>query len=270
MKTLPLIIEPKELKELLGNDQLIIVDLCKPETYVQAHIPGAIYLDYKQIIAANPPVMGLLPDIENLSTLASFIGLHNEKYVVSYDDEGGGKAARFLWTLNAMGFSRCSLLNGGIHAWANEHHPLEQTINKATTSQFNITLSPDPIGDKEFILQNLSNDNVMLLDSRSVAEYQGQKKFAAKAGHIPGAVNIDWLEFIDQNNNARLKSEPDIRAMLSKQGLSSDKTIVTYCQTHHRSALTYWVLKALGFSKIKGYPGSWSDWGNASDTPVEL
>ena len=270
MNPLPPIIEPNELEKLLGNDQLIIVDLCKPETYVQAHIPGAIYLDYKQIIGANPPVMGLLPDVENLTMLASIIGLSNDKYLVSYDDEGGGKAARLLWTLNAMDFSRCSLLNGGIHAWANEHHPLEQTVNKAPAAQFEVSISPEPIGDKNFILENLQNETVALFDSRSTAEYTGIKKFAAKAGHIPGAVNIDWLEFIDQNNNARLKPESEIRATLDKSGLTSDKTVVTYCQTHHRSALTYWVLKALGYPNVKGYPGSWSDWGNSSDTPVEL
>jgi len=268
MNTLPLLIEPKHLEERLHDESLIIVDLCKPDNYIQAHIPGALYLDYKQIIAVKPPVMGLLPSVEGLENLTAQIGLTDDKAVVVYDDEGGGKAARFLWTLHAIGFHNCSLLNGGIHAWANENHTLEKSVVQATPSQYKVTINSDPIADKSYILQNLETESVALLDARSEQEYRGLKKFAEKAGHIPGAINIDWMLFIDQNNNARLKPEAELRKILEQQGLTQDKTIVTYCQSHHRSALSYWVLKLLGYTDAKGYPGSWSDWGNSPETPV--
>ena len=268
MNTLPLVIEPKQLEELLDDESLIIVDLCKPETYVQAHIPGAIYLDYKQIIAVNPPTMGLLPSEEILENITSLMGLTDDKFVVAYDDEGGGKAARLLWTLHSIGFQNCALLNGGIHAWANEKHPLDKEVSQAPHSQYKVTITPEPLADKAYILENLENDSVALLDARSELEYNGQKKFAERAGHIPGAINIDWMLFIDQNNHARLKPEAELRSMLVERGLTPDKTVVTYCQTHHRSALSYWVLKYLGYNNAKGYPGSWSDWGNSPDTPI--
>jgi len=268
MNPLPLVLEPKQLEERLHDESLIIIDLCKPDNYAQAHIPGALYIDYKQIIAANPPVMGLLPSEESLRNLTSQIGLTNDKTVVAYDDEGGGKAARFLWTLHAMGFHNCALLNGGIHAWANENHPLEKDVREATPSQYQVSINPEPIADQAYILQNLESDSVALIDARSAPEYQGLKKFAARAGHIPGAINLDWISFIDQNNNARLKPEAELRSLLEDLGLTPDKTIVTYCQSHHRSALSYWVLKYLGYAHAKGYPGSWSDWGNSPDTPI--
>ena len=270
MNTLPLVIEPKQLEELLNDESLIIVDLCKPETYVQAHIPGAIYLDYKQLVAVKPPTMGLLPSEEMLENITSLMGLTDDKTVVAYDDEGGGKAARLLWTLHAIGFQNCALLNGGIHAWANEKHPLEKEVSQAQPSQYKLTISPEPVADKSYILQNLETDSVALLDARSELEYNGQKKFAERAGHIPGASNIDWMLFIDKNNHARLKPDAELRSLLEERGLTPDKTIVTYCQTHHRSALSYWVLKYLGYNKAKGYPGSWSDWGNSPDTPITL
>ena len=81
---------------------------------------------------------------------------------------------------------------------------------------------------------------------------------------------MDWVLLIDQNNHLKLVAEDDIHAMLTERGVSKDKEIIVYCQTHHRSALTYVALKSLGYNNVKGYPGSWSEWGNLTDTPVEL
>ena len=99
MTDLPLLIEPKTLKESLGSDNLLVVDLGKADTYRKLHIPGAVFLDYPTIVAVNKPVMGLLPDESTLERVFSAIGIDSNTHVVAYDDEGGGKAARLLWTL---------------------------------------------------------------------------------------------------------------------------------------------------------------------------
>lgn len=268
---LPLIIEPQQLTEHLNDDRLIIVDLCKREQYAQAHIPGAVHLDYRQIVAAKPPVMGLLPELAQLQEIASNIGLSEEKTVVAYDEEGGGKACRLLWTLDAMGHQNLSLLNGGIIAWVAEKCPLESTVNVANSEiNYPIKLQESAIARKNYILEQLQNDSVAILDTRSSYEYNGEKKFSQKAGHIPGAVNIDWILFMDRENHFKLQSTSKIETMLTDQGISPDKEVIVYCQTHHRSALTYIVLKALGYERVRGYPGSWSEWGNLPDTPAEL
>ncbi|MCK5639171.1 MAG: sulfurtransferase, partial [Gammaproteobacteria bacterium] len=80
----------------------------------------------------------------------------------------------------------------------------------------------------------------------------------------------EWTQAMDQQRNLRLRSDVELRSMLEQRGITSDKTVVVYCQTHHRSAHTFIALKAIGYEKIKGYPGSWSDWGNQEDTPIEL
>jgi thiosulfate/3-mercaptopyruvate sulfurtransferase len=273
----PLLLEPDTLESLLDSpdtgSRIVIIDLCKPTTYAQAHIPGAIHLDYPQIVAVNNPVMGLLPDKETLSQLFSRIGLTKSSHVVAYDDEGGGRAARLIWTLDAIGHNHASILNGGLHAWIKEGHPCVNTEKRHEASHYDISTNEipenNPVADRKFILSNLNNENVLLLDSRSPEEYRGEKKFAAKAGRIPGAINLDWFLVIDKDKNMRLKSESELKALLKERGISEDKTIVTYCQTHHRSALTYFVLKLLGYEHIKGYHGSWSDWGNQENTPVE-
>lgn len=270
---LSLIVEPDQLQPLLGSAGLLVVDLCKTETYAQTHIPGAIHLDYTQIIAANKPVMGLLPDADTLSRLFSDIGLTPDTHVVAYDDEGGGRAARLLWTLDAVGHTQTSLLNGGLHAWLNEGHPHEKLPVQAAPSNYRVEIddasAASPIATQAFILEHLDDDNVVLLDSRSPEEYRGEKKFAERAGRIPGAVNMDWFLVMDKTNNMRLKPETELRTLLEERNIKPDHTVVTYCQTHHRSALTYFVLKSLGFTHIKGYPGSWSEWGNSEDAPIE-
>jgi len=266
---IPLLIESEQLEAQLDNTDLLIVDLGKPETYAKAHVPGAVHLDYLQIVAMQKPRMGLLPDADTLSRIFSSIGLTADKHVITYDDEGGGRAARLLWTLDAIGHNKASLLNGGIGAWYNEGHATDNTPVQAMPSEYSATIVDSPIADQNFIREHLNDDSVMLLDSRSPEEFSGLKKFAERGGHIPGAVNLDWFNVMDKTRNMRLKPETELRALMEANGFTKDKTIVTYCQSHHRSALTYFVLKVLGYSNIKGYPGSWSDWGNSEDAPVE-
>ncbi|MDH5326237.1 MAG: sulfurtransferase [Gammaproteobacteria bacterium] len=266
---IPLLLETDQLEQNLDNDDVIIVDLCKNEQYQAAHIPGAIHIEYPQVISARPPVMGLLPEATQLNALAASIGLQQNKQVVAYDDEGGGKAARLLWTLHAMGHSHTSLLNGGLHAWSAENRPMENKNNTAAAGSFDLDLSTHVVADREFILNNLNSDAVKLLDARSAQEFSGEKKFAERGGHIPGAVNIDWLLLMDQANNLRLKTDVDLHSLLQHYNIHSEHEVVVYCQTHHRSALSYIALKHLGFNHVRGYPGSWSDWGNSADTPVE-
>jgi len=265
---LPLILEPDELEPLLGIPGLLVVDLSKSSTYLQYHIPGAVHLEYGDIVASRHPVEGLLPEPAQLERLFSALGIGPQTHVVAYDDEGGGRAGRLLWTLEVLGHRRCSLLNGGLIAWANERHPLVPEHERAEPAQFRAELDPTPLADAEYLLTHLQQPGLALVDARSHEEYTGRKRFAARGGHIPGAVHWDWLRAMDQRRNLRLRPFDEMRQELSDLGVHPTQTVVTYCQTHHRSSLVYVVLKALGFAEAKGYPGSWSDWGNRSDTPL--
>jgi len=266
---LPLLIEPEDLESRLGLELILIVDLCKPDTYVQSHIPGAVHLDYAQIVAVKRPVMGLLPDDNLLNEVFSSIGLIPELHVVAYDDEGGGRASRLLWTLEAMGHTSFSLLNGGLHAWTLERRPLKSGTEIRSRSHYRVHRYETVIADKTYILKHLGDPSVMLLDTRSIDEFIGNKRFAERGGHIPGAVNLDWIETMDRNRGLRFKPAEALRVLLTSLGITPEKEIVCYCQSHHRSAHSFIMLKSLGFTRVRGYPGSWSDWGNSPDTPIE-
>lgn len=266
---LPLVVEPAQLAEQLGAQKLLIVDLCRPETYASQHIPGAVHLEYTQLITAQLPVMGLLPDDVHLSQVFSALGLAPGMHVVAYDDEGGAKACRLLWTLDVIGHAHFSLLNGGLRAWLAGRHPASNTPARPGASRYRAARSGGALADKDYILAHLADSQVKLLDARTPGEYRGTDKRAQRGGHIPGAVNMDWTEALDMQNSGRLKPADALRARLDEIGVTPDKEAIVYCQTHQRSSHTYIVLKSLGYPRIKGYPGAWSEWGNSFDTPVE-
>jgi thiosulfate/3-mercaptopyruvate sulfurtransferase len=267
IEQLPLLIEPAQLEPLLGSEDLGVVSLCKDTTYSQLHIPGAIHLAYSAITASRGMTHGLLPQAAQLESTLAAHGIGNHSWVIAYDDEGGGNASRLLWTLEALGHSRFSLLNGGLHAWANEGHPVSREPKQPAVAAFSAKPNSMPIADADYILSRLNTDELALWDARSLNEYRGIARFAQFAGHIPGAANLDWFEIMDRQHNLRLKSAEELKGILTKLGLSPDKEVVVYCQTHHRSSLAWFALKYLGYPRIKGYPGSWSDWGNRTDTP---
>jgi thiosulfate/3-mercaptopyruvate sulfurtransferase len=265
--SLPLLIEADELEPLLGSEGLQLVDLCKDTTYTQLHLPGAVHLPYGEIVVSQELTHGLLPDPAQLEKVFSAYGIGNETHVVAYDDEGGGNASRLLWTLAAMGHENFSLLNGGLHAWANERHPLSREPVSPTTQTFTAAPNMSVVAETEQVLEMLEQEDLALWDARSLNEYQGVSRFSLYPGHIPGAVHLDWLEVMDRKRNLRLKPKTVLQQMLNDLGLTPDKQLVAYCQTHHRSSLAWLVLKYLGYPNALGYHGSWSDWGNREDTP---
>lgn len=267
---LPLIAEPDALEAVPDDARLLVVQITKPEKYAEYHVPGAVLVEGFRFVRVEKPVMGLLPSAADLSRLFTSIGMTPDTHVVACDDEGGGWASRFLWTLDVAGHRRFSLLNGGLVAWANEGHALEREPVTPAAGDYRLErLRDEPVADAAYILSRLGAADFALWDARTPQEYTGAKKFAARGGHIPGAVNLNWLETMDPDRHLRLKPEDELRALLERHGLTPDKEIVCYCQSHHRSSHSYVLLKALGYPRVKGYPGAWSEWGNRPDTPVE-
>ncbi|HEB62994.1 MAG TPA: sulfurtransferase [Gammaproteobacteria bacterium] len=267
---IPLLLEADVLEQLLNVDDILIVDLSSADIYEDYHIEGAVHLDVEQISASSPPVMGLLPDLETINHVLSDIGLTPNKHVIAYDDDMGLKACRFLWTLDAIGHHNFSLLNGGLHAWMGEGFPTSDEAVTPTPSHYQTNaFNSDAIASKAEILAGLETNNNILLDVRSDSEFSGWDKRAMRGGHIPGAKNVEWIAAVDRERNTRFKPENELQALYEEAGIDKDKTVITYCQTHRRSAHTYIVLKSLGYKNIKGYPGSWSEWGNSEETPIE-
>lgn len=265
--SMPRVIEPVDLLPLLAVPELILVDLGKAERYAQAHIPGARHLDVARLHQSNTPTPGLLPELTELEKLLGALGHRPDAVYVIYDDEGGTAAGRFAWLLDMLGHSQWHYINGGWTAWTSSGLEQSSLLPSVTATQVRVKLQDSPVASREYLQSRLGAADLAIWDARSPDEYHGVLLRATRGGHIPGAINLEWSQGLDRENGLRIRQ--DIAELLKQHGITPDKEVITHCQTHRRSGFTYLVARALGYPRIKAYAGSWSEWGNLPDTPIE-
>lgn len=260
----PSLISPEELAQTTPPP--LIVQVAEAPAYLAGHVPGAVLVEPRELVSGVPPAVGGLPDAGRLSALFGRIGYRPALEVVVLDDEGGGWAGRFAWTLDLIGHRNWRYLNGGLQGWRAAGLPLETVPFEPAPTTPRIHIDEQPLVEAEELLRRLDDPALLIWDCRSAEEYRGERVAAARNGHIPGAVNLDWLALMDPQRNLRLVE--DLPALLAAHGIDGERDVVVHCQTHHRSGLAYMVGRLLGFEHIRAYAGSWSEWGNRADTPV--
>ncbi len=267
---LPLLLQPHDLLPHLNNEQVLIVDVRAPETCVDGHIPAAVSLPYQDLLRVNGSAKGLLPTKERLSKLLSGIGLTPATHVIAYDDDSGTAASRLLWTLDVVGHRSFSLLNGGFAAWDEADLPITEQLSLPSSSSFEVESIGNQHVEFDDVLLSIDNPNVVILDTRTAAEFAGEDIRAQRGGHIPSAINLDWITSTNPQENFKIHEDAELRSMFLNKGVTPDKEVIVYCQTHHRSSHTYMMLKHLGYPCVRAYAGSWSEWGNRSDALIEV
>ena len=262
--SLPLVVNPQQIpdEQLPG---LKIVDLRMAADYEQGHLPGAIHMAASLLNRSEPPQGGLLPDAAGAENLTAAIGLNSDDHVLVYDDGGATSAARMVWVLHAYGFHSVSFLNGGFPAWRSAGRSIDVIAATAGTGNANLRFVP---GNMLTVDQLLSDDNssYTYIDVRSAAEYDGSDVRAERGGHVPNAIHSEWTDVFDEEG--ALKDDDTLRTMMAELNIKKEDHALVYCQTHQRSAVTYLVLKHLGYDKVSAMDGAWSVWGNRDDTPV--
>lgn len=262
------ITEPHTLHNSPHDPELIIVDVGTDEQYGQGHVPGAVHLDYGKLRAQDSTTPGVLPSVEQLQSAYDEIGLSGKSHIIAYDHENNAKACRLLWTLEACSQFHHSLLNGGITAWSCDGYALETERNTRTAGDFRIKTNPSVVATRDDVLHALDDPSVQILDSRSRDEYMGRKSASKRKGHIPGAIHLDWLDTIDKDNSRRLRTPEQLDQLLDERGVRRDREIIVHCQTHQRSSHSFVMLRSMGFERVRGYGGSWSEWGNDLTLPI--
>jgi len=267
---IPLILEPEQLAPLLGKKNLLIIDLSDLDTHRAYHVPGATHLDYGLLCQELPSTAGEIRSTAPLSQTLNQIGLSPKHHVIAYDNSDNSQACRLLWTLDLIGHKHYSLLNGGLAAWLDERHPTEAGIGKTEPGSQTFNYQADaPSVDLLYLLQHLNDKTIKIIDARSPEEFSGHENRAQRGGHIPGAINLNHRQLLSPEHSMRLKPESELKFIFKGLKIKPKQEIICHCHSHRRSALLYIALKSLGYSNLKAYPGSWAEWGNNLDTPIE-
>jgi len=239
-----ILIESNDLFDKLGNENLIIIDCDINSLYQRAHIKDSISLPvhhyikqkgYEENAIDYPHIMNKI----EFTNLINSLNINSKSEIIAYDNSASLYASRFWWALNYFGLTNVKVLNGGWKNWIANQLPIESGFNYAfnTDENRNKTTNTDIdiVENKNIIcnlndMQNSINDpNTIIFDTRNISEFNGtNSRGNSNIGHIPGAINIEWLEFVDNNKNNKFKSQIDIQKILNDKNITPEKQINTY------------------------------------------
>jgi thiosulfate/3-mercaptopyruvate sulfurtransferase len=257
------------LKDNLNRSQLRVIDFGRNiEDYKAGHIPHAFFLDRGMITTKIGEVPGMLAYVEKVVDVLEKAAISNDSTVVIYDGFGGLWASRLFWALEYLGHEDVRLLNGGWNKWMNEGGKVSKKVAVAKKGSFVPQVHPERLATKDWVLENLKNTQVKILDVRSPLEYRGENVRSDRGGHIPDAVNINWIKNLTDDDDKVFLPSNELRTLYEEAGIMADKEIVTHCQTGIRAAHSYFTLRLLGYTKVRLYDGSWAEWGNDPETPI--
>jgi thiosulfate/3-mercaptopyruvate sulfurtransferase len=269
------LVEPEWLEQHLEDDSIRIVEVDEnPSLYAQAHVPGAIGLDWR--LDLQDQVRRQFLGAEDFGRLFGSRGVSNDHLVIVYGDRNNWFAAYAYWYLKYYGHDRVKLLNGPRERWISEGRPTTTELPSHPSTVFTANGGDGQIrAMRDEVLAALDSDRV-LVDVRSPQEYYGdvvtlpgyESEGAQRAGHIPGALSVPWAQAV--NEDGTFKPAEELRDLYGVKGVLTGEPVISYCRIGERSAHTWFVLhELLGLDDVKSYDGSWTEWGSLIGVPVE-
>jgi thiosulfate/3-mercaptopyruvate sulfurtransferase len=240
-----------------------------PEFYSNGHILGARQILLNEIAITRDGIPNELPPVEKLQAIFAAAGVSNHSRVVLYGERSNLLAARAYFTLDYLGVAeRTSLLDGGLEKWKAEQKPLSTEAVKAKPAKLTIAPRPAILVDTAS-MRKLAAEKVALIDARPAREYTGEQlsEDVQKAGHIPGATSLYWMDMLISRENPVLRPEAELRQMYAQAHATVGQPLVTYCRTGMQSSFDYFVAKYLGYEPSM-YDASFYEW-SLKDLPAE-
>ena len=264
------------LQKNLNNDNLLVLD-CQPDIhdYILEHIPGAVYFSDRLLRLSLKGMPGKYITPKIACALFSSIGVEENKPTVVYGGIGGFKGigegldqTMLAYSLARFGHKTVYVLDGGIDKWKKENKPLTKVFPKISETDFKVEVKKEYFIEYDEFKNIKDRDDVIVLDARPSKFYEGQGPWI-KPGHIPGAVNLPWVNLMDDQNKCLLKPEKELKTIVESVGASSNKTIICSCGTGREATnefiLFKWFLK---YPRVKIYEGSFTEWSSYPENPT--
>jgi thiosulfate/3-mercaptopyruvate sulfurtransferase len=269
------LVDTQWVQDHLDDESIRIVEVDEnPALYAEAHIPGAIGFDWKKDLQDQVKRDFLGPD--EFGELFGSRGISNDHTIVLYGDRNNWFAAYTYWYLKYYGHENVKLMNGPREKWIEEGRPTTNDVPSYDSASFKAQPGDATIRAKRDEVQAALSQSTSLVDVRSPQEFSGEliamagyeQEGAQRGGHIPGAASVPWAQAVKEDGT--FKDADDLRELYTSKGVLNGNDIIAYCRIGERSAHTWFVLhELLGQDDVKNYDGSWTEWGNLVDVPIE-
>jgi thiosulfate/3-mercaptopyruvate sulfurtransferase len=262
--------------EHLGDGNVVVAEVDEnPDLYDEGHIPGAVKLHWKDDL--QDPVERDIVEKSAFEKLLGSRGVGNDTTVVLYGDRNNWFAAYAYWYLKVYGHEDVRLMDGGRQKWIDESRELTTDEASVSSASYSAKERDESIrAYRDYVRRVIDDGSKSLVDVRSPQEYAGEllappgyeQEGASRGGHIPTAKSIPWAQAV--NDDGTFKSAQALRELYGGKGVTPDRETIAYCRIGERSAHTWFVLRELlGYQNVRNYDGSWTEWGNLVDVPIE-
>ncbi|HEY6052350.1 MAG TPA: sulfurtransferase [Gaiellaceae bacterium] len=262
--------------EHLGDAKVVVAEVDEnPDLYDEGHIPGAVRLHWRDDL--QDPVERDLVEKSEFERLLGGLGIANDTTVVVYGDKNNWFAAYAYWYLKVYGHRDVRILDGGRQKWIDEGRELTIDLPRPDAASYTAQERDESIrAYRDYVRETIDAGGKNLVDVRSPQEYAGEllappgyeQEGASRGGHIPTAQSIPWAQAVQDDGT--FKPADALRELYGAKGIVPEKETIAYCRIGERSAHTWFVLRELlGYENVRNYDGSWTEWGNLVDVPIE-